>query len=137
MRLKLALSKGTLHVMALMRTTAGINKAEDAGATHGQIGFADALRWIFPPVLARYVVFHGWIRQETLCDRSSVTFDLRQCALGQVAQVVEEQEVEVVQLAQPAGQIQVALGGKDPLRWAAAQPQPVWPPPLLVRHTCG
>ena len=26
-----------------------------------------------------YVVFHGWIRLETLCDRSSVTFDLRQC----------------------------------------------------------
>ena len=48
--------------------------------TNAQIGFADALRWIFPPVLARYVVFHGWIRQETLCDRSSVKIDLRQCA---------------------------------------------------------
>ena len=34
-------------------------------------------------------------------------------ALGQVAQVVEEQEVEVVQLAQPAGQVQVALGGEE------------------------
>ena len=34
-------------------------------------------------------------------------------ALGQVAQVVQEQEVEVVQLAQPAGQAQVALGGEE------------------------
>ena len=46
-----------------------------------QIGFADALRWILPTRLTRYVVFHGWIRQETLCDRSSVTFDLRQCGV--------------------------------------------------------
>ena len=60
---------------------AGINKAEDGGRTDTGIGFADALRLIFPPALARYVVFHGWIRPKTLYDRSSVTFDLRQCAL--------------------------------------------------------
>ena len=67
------------YVIALARTTAGINKTEGTGSMDAPIGFADALRWIFPPVLARYVVFHGWIRQETLCDRSSVTFDLRLC----------------------------------------------------------
>ena len=33
-------------------------------------------------------------------------------ALGQVAEIVKEQEIEVVQLAQPAGQVQVALGGE-------------------------
>ena len=27
-----------------------------------------------------YLEFRGWVCQETLCDRSSVTFDLRQCA---------------------------------------------------------
>ena len=30
--------------MTIMRTTAGINKAEDAGATHGQIRSADVLQ---------------------------------------------------------------------------------------------
>ena len=29
----------------------------------------------------RYLECRGWICQETLCDRSSVIFDLRQCAL--------------------------------------------------------
>ena len=33
-----------VHVMTIMRTTAGINKAEDAGATHGQIRSADVLQ---------------------------------------------------------------------------------------------
>ena len=46
---------------------------------NAQIGFADALRRIFPTELASFQ-FRGWISQETLCDRSSVTFDLRQCA---------------------------------------------------------
>ena len=31
-------------------------------------------------VLARYLRFRTWIRQETLYNPSSVTFDLRQCA---------------------------------------------------------
>ena len=44
-----------------------------------QIGFADALRWFLPTTLASYLQFRGWIRQDTLCDRSSVTFVLRQC----------------------------------------------------------
>ena len=43
--------------------------------TNAQIGSADALRRIFPTALASYLQFRGWIRQETLCDRSSVTFD--------------------------------------------------------------
>ena len=47
-----------------------------------QIGFAKALRWFLPTTLASYLQFRGWIRQDTLCDRSSVTFILRQCAAG-------------------------------------------------------
>ena len=69
---------GAIYVMTLWRTTAGINKAEDAGRAgrkDAQIGSADALRRIFPTALASYLQFRGWIRQETLCDRSSVTFD--------------------------------------------------------------
>ena len=69
--------------MTLWRTTAGINKAEDAGRAgrmDAQIGSADALRRIFPTALASYLQFRDWIRQETLLDRSSVTFDVRQCA---------------------------------------------------------
>ena len=42
-----------------------------------QIGFADVLRRIFPTGLASHGIFHGWILQETLCDRRSVIFDLR------------------------------------------------------------
>ena len=68
--------------MNITRTKTGINKTEHAGREDAQIGFADALRWIFPTALARYVVFHGWIRQETLCDQSSATFDLRHCAVS-------------------------------------------------------
>ena len=45
------------------------------------IGFADALQRIFPTTVASYLTFHGWIRQETLRNRSSVTFELRQCAV--------------------------------------------------------
>ena len=45
-----------------------------------QIGFADALRRGFPRTVARYHEFRGRICQETLCDRISVTFDLRQRA---------------------------------------------------------
>ena len=35
-------------------------------------------------MLASYLQFRGWIRRETLCGRSSVTFDLRQCACHSV-----------------------------------------------------
>ena len=70
--------RGRIHIMTLARTTMSINKAEDAGRAgrkDAQIGSADALRRIFPTALASYLQFRGWIRQETLCDRSSVTFD--------------------------------------------------------------
>ena len=43
-----------------------------------EIEFADVLRWIFPARLAGHLQFHGRILQETLCDRRSVTLDLRQ-----------------------------------------------------------
>ncbi len=42
-------------------------------------------------------------------------------ALGQVAQVVQEQEVEVVQLAQLSGQVEVALGGQQVLHQAVGR----------------
>ena len=42
---------------------------------------AEVLRWGLPTTLASYLRFRGWICQETLCDQSSVIFDLRQCAL--------------------------------------------------------
>ena len=42
--------------------------------------FADVLQRVLPTTLVRRFPFRGWIRQETLCDRRSVTFDLRQCA---------------------------------------------------------
>ena len=47
--------------------------------TNAQNRFADALRRVLPTTLASHLAFRGWICQETLCDRSSVTFDLRQC----------------------------------------------------------
>ena len=66
--------------MTLERITAGINKTEYARKMDAQIGFADALRRIFPTALASYLQFRGWVCRETLCGRSSVTFGLRQCA---------------------------------------------------------
>ena len=38
--------------MTLMRSTSGINKAEDAGRIDPQIGFADALRRLLPTTMA-------------------------------------------------------------------------------------
>ena len=64
--------------MILVRITAGINKTEDARKMDTQIGFADAMQRVFPTTVASFQ-FRGWIHQETLCDRSSVAFDLRQC----------------------------------------------------------
>ena len=46
-----------------------------------QIGFADALWRVFPTTVSSHLQFRGWIFQETLCDRSSVTFDMRQCVI--------------------------------------------------------
>ena len=51
--------------MILWRTTLGINKVEYAGRMDAPIGFADALRWVFPTTVASYLPFRGWIRQET------------------------------------------------------------------------
>ena len=65
--------------MTILRTNAGINKEEGTGRIDAQIGFADALREIFLTALARYLPFRAWIRQETLYNPGSVTFDLRQC----------------------------------------------------------
>ena len=67
-----------VYVMTIMRTTLGINRAECAGPAHGQISSTDALQRVFPTTVSSYLQFRGWICQETLCDRSSVTFDLRQ-----------------------------------------------------------
>ena len=55
--------------MNIGRTTLGINKAEDAGRMDAQIGFADALRRIFPTTVASYLTFHGSVRQEATGDR--------------------------------------------------------------------
>ena len=70
---------GWNYVMNLMRTNESINKSEDAGTAHVKIRFSDALRRVLPTRLTSYLEFRGWICQETLCDRSSATFDLRQC----------------------------------------------------------
>ena len=67
--------------MTFMRTTAGINKAEDAGTAHGQINSTDALQRVFPTTVSGHLRFRAWIRQEILYGRSSVTFDLRQCGV--------------------------------------------------------
>ena len=42
--------------MTIMRSTSGINKAEDAGSAHGQIGFADAMQRVFPTTVASYPI---------------------------------------------------------------------------------
>ena len=39
--------------MTLARTATGINKTEDTGRKDVQIGFVDALRWVFPTTVAR------------------------------------------------------------------------------------
>ena len=69
-----------VYIMTLGRSTAGINKVEDAGTAHGQINSTDALQRVFPTTVSGYLQFCAWIRQEILYGRSSVTFDLRQCA---------------------------------------------------------
>ena len=48
------LPHGGTYVTATVRITAGINKAADA----------DALRRVSPTVLASYLEFRGWVRQE-------------------------------------------------------------------------
>ena len=45
--------------MTTVRTTTGINKAEDAGKMDAQIMSAKALQWVFLTTVARYLTFHG------------------------------------------------------------------------------
>ena len=40
-----------------------------------QIGFADALRRVYPATVFSYPQCRGWVCRETWCGRSSVTFD--------------------------------------------------------------
>ena len=68
-----------VHVMTIGRSNSGINKAEDDGTARGQISSTDALQRVLPTTVSSFE-FRGWVRQETLRDRSSVTFDLRQYA---------------------------------------------------------
>ena len=58
-----------VHVMPLMRTMTGINKAEDGGRKDAQIRFADALRQVFPTTVASYLTFHGSVHQEATRNR--------------------------------------------------------------------
>ena len=60
--------------MTLARTTAGVNKAEEAGTAHWQIMSVDVLQRVLPTMVARYLGFCGWIRQDIWCDRMSETF---------------------------------------------------------------
>ena len=41
--------------MTIGRTTAGINKAEDAGTAHGQISSTNALQRVFPTTVSSYL----------------------------------------------------------------------------------
>ena len=70
--------------MNLVRTTAGINKAEDAGGWTPPNQVRRCVAAVFPTTVVSYFRFRGWICQETLYDCGSVTFDLRQCGLSWV-----------------------------------------------------
>ena len=48
------------YVTAIMRTTAGINKAEEAGRMDAQISSTDALRRVLPTTVSSYLQFRGW-----------------------------------------------------------------------------
>ena len=68
---------GQVLVTAVRRTNESINKAEGAGRRTAKTRSTDALRRVLPTTVSSYLQFRGWICQETLCDQSSVTFDLR------------------------------------------------------------
>ena len=61
--------------MTLGRSTSGINKVAGAGTAHEQISSTDAVQRASPTTVSSYPQFRGWICQETLCARSSVTFE--------------------------------------------------------------
>ena len=63
------LPNGAIYVMTLMRSTASINKAENAGRMDAQIMSAKALQWVFPTTVASYLTFHGSVRQEATGNR--------------------------------------------------------------------
>ena len=53
-----------VYVMTIMRTNESINKTKSTSARDAPIGLADALRRIFPPVLASYSHFvAGFVRR--------------------------------------------------------------------------
>ena len=79
-----------VHVMTIMRTEAGINKGKSISARDAPIELADAFRLIFPTVLAIYLQFRGWVRQEAFCNGISVTFDLRQRARQDQLSLINE-----------------------------------------------
>jgi hypothetical protein len=54
-----------------------------------QIGFAKALRRVFPTMVASYLEFRGWIHQDARCNGLSVAVLLRQCPVGLI--VVNQQ----------------------------------------------
>ena len=63
------LPESRIYVMTLVRCTAGINKAEDAGKMDAQIRSAKALQRVFPTTLASYLTFHGSVRRDATGNR--------------------------------------------------------------------
>ena len=55
--------------MTLARTTAGINKAKDAGKMDAQIMSAKALQRVFLTAVASYLTSHGSVGQEVAGNR--------------------------------------------------------------------
>ena len=53
----------SFYVTATVRTTAGINKAEDGGRMDTGIGFADALQRVFPTTVSSDLPFLGNISE--------------------------------------------------------------------------
>ena len=70
--------------MTFRRSRQGRNKTEDIERKDAQIGFVDALRQVFPTTVVSHLAFRARICRNPLCGRSSVTFDLRQCAAGPI-----------------------------------------------------
>ena len=65
--------------MTLGRITAGINKADDRHEERANQVHRCVLTGL-PDDAVQAPQFRGWICQEAWYDRSSVTFDLKQCA---------------------------------------------------------
>ena len=55
--------------MTIGRTTAGINKAKDAGKMDAQIMSAKALQRVFLTTVASYLTSHGSVGQEVAGNR--------------------------------------------------------------------